>query len=183
MRLVTRCMTAKYNMVERGMFQILRPAGRQFTLRLCVKGLACALLLLAPPVVAAQSADLLRAYKNFETAKAANKVADALKYGDDALKLTEESGDNRSLVELLCNLGEFAAQAGEDRLAVQYYARALALQESLQGREHPDLIPTLTALAALHLKAKRYSDAAALEQRILGIERQVYGEQHENVLA
>jgi esterase/lipase superfamily enzyme len=176
-------MTAKYNMVERGMFQILRPAGRQFTLGLCVKGFACALLLLAPAVVAAQSADLLRAYKNFETAKAANKVADALKYGDDALKLTEESGDNRSLVELLCNLGEFAAQAGEDRSAVQYYARALALQESLQGREHPDLIPTLTALAALHLKAKRYSDAAALEQRILGIERQVYGEQHENVLA
>src|ERR1700689_726577 len=106
MRLGTRWITAKYNMVKRGLFQILRPAGRRLTVRLRVKGRACALLLLAPAIVAAQSADLLRAYKNFETAKAANKVADALKYGDDALTLTEEAGDKRGLVELLCNLGE-----------------------------------------------------------------------------
>lgn len=165
-------------MVELGIFRVLLPAGRRNA-----QTLACAMLLLAPGVILAQSADLLRAYRNFETAKAANKVADALKYGNDALTLTQEAGDKRSLVELLCNLGEFAAQSGEDQAAVQYYSRALVLQESLQGPEHPDLVPTLTALAALHLRADRYSDAAALEQRILAIERKAYGEQHENVLA
>jgi len=35
----------------------------------------------------------------------------------------------------------------------------------------------------LKLKDKRYAEAAALEQRILDIERQAYGEHHENVLA
>jgi esterase/lipase superfamily enzyme len=170
-------------MVELGIFQVLRPAGRRFAARRSAQSLICALLLLASATVLAQSADLLRAYKNFETAKAANKVADALKYGNDAVQLTEEGGDKASLIELLCNLGEFAAQSGEDPAAVRYYSRALALQESLQGPDNPDLVPTLTSLAALHLKAKRYSDAAVLEQRILAIERKTYGEQHENVLA
>jgi esterase/lipase superfamily enzyme len=170
-------------MVELGILQVLLPAGRRLAGRRHAQTLACALLLLVPGVILAQSTDLLRAYRNFEAAKAANKVADALKYGNDALTLTEETGDKRGLVELLCNLGEFAAQSGEDQSAVQYYSRALALQESLQGPDNPDLVPTLTALAALHLKAKRYSDAAALEQRILAIERKTYGEQHENVLA
>ena len=170
-------------MVELGILQVLLPAGRRLAGRRHAQTLACALLLLVPGVILAQSTDLLRAYRNFEAAKAANKVADALKYGNDALTLTEETGDKRGLVELLCNLGEFAAQSGEDQSAVQYYSRALALQESQQGPDNPDLVPTLTALAALHLKAKRYSDAAALEQRILAIERKTYGEQHENVLA
>jgi esterase/lipase superfamily enzyme len=170
-------------MVEPSIFQVLRLAAGRFAARRSARTLACALLLLAPAVLLAQSTDLLRAYKNFETAKAANKVADALKFGNDAVKLTEDGGDKQSLVELLCNLGEFAAQSGEDPAAVQYYSRALALQESLQGPDHPDLVPTLTALTALHLKAKRYSDAAALEQRILAIERKAYGEQNESVLS
>ena len=156
---------------------------RRFGVRRFTQEIACALLLLAPAAVLAQSADLLRAYKNFETAKAANKTTDALKYGDDAVKLTEQGGDQQSVIELLRNLGDFAAQAGMDQPAAHYYERALALQETLLGRSHPDLVPVLSALAELHLKAKRYSDAAALEQRILAIERQAYGEQHENVLA
>jgi esterase/lipase superfamily enzyme len=156
---------------------------RRFGVRRFAQEIACALLLLAPAAVLAQSADLLRAYKNFETAKAANKVTDALKYGDDAVNLTEKDGDQQSLIELLRNLGDFAAQAGMDQSAAHYYERALALQETVLGRSHPDLVPVLTALVELHLKAKRYADAAALEQRILGIERQAYGEQHENVLA
>ena len=149
----------------------------------CLPGLACALLLLAPTTVMAQSADLMRAYQNFEAAKAAAKVTDALKFGDAALKLTEEGGDKPALVELLSNLGDYAEQAGQDQAATRYYERALALQESSLGADHPDLVPLLTALADLNVKAKRYSEAAAFEQRVLGIERQVYGEHHENVLA
>jgi len=55
------------------------------------------------------------------------------------------------------------------------------LQESALGPDHPDSC-RVDALANLKLKDKRYSDAAALEQRILNIERRAYGEHHENVL-
>jgi esterase/lipase superfamily enzyme len=160
-------------MVEFGVFRIA--AWR------CLPGLAC-LLLLAPAAVSAQSVELMRAYQNFEAAKAADKVTDALKFGDDALRLTEEGGDKPAVVELLRNLGDYAAQAGQDQAASVYYQRALALQESTLGANHPDLVPLLTALADVNFKSKRYSEAAAFEQRILGIERQVYGEHHENVL-
>lgn len=161
---------------------MFEPGTRNAPLR-CLNGFACALLLMAPALASAQSADLLRAYRNFETAKAGHKVAEAFKSGDAAVKLTEEGGDQQSLVQLLRNLGDFAAQAGDERRAGQYYRRALALQESAIGPEHPDLVPLLTALADLCLKGRRYEEAAALEQRILGIERQAYGDHHENVLA
>jgi esterase/lipase superfamily enzyme len=142
-----------------------------------------AAVLLAPAAAWAQSTDLLLAYKNFEAAKAADKVSDALKFGNAALKLTEEGGDQQALIELLRNLGEYSAQVNQDGAASEYYGRALALQESALGPQNPDLVPTLTALADLHVKTKRYTDAAALELRILEIERQAYGEHHENVSA
>ena len=142
-----------------------------------------AAVLLAPAAAWAQSTDLLLAYKNFEAAKAADKVADALKFGNTALKLTEAGGDSAGLTELLLNLGDYAAQANQDGAAAEYYGRALALQESALGSQNPDLAPTLTALAKLHVKAKRYADATALELRVLDIDRQAYGEHHENVSA
>jgi esterase/lipase superfamily enzyme len=170
-------------MVELGIPPAFRLTRRRFAANGLVRKLACALLLFCPMLASAQSEDLLRAYQNFETAKAADKTDEALKYGDAALKLTEEGGDRQSLVELLRNLGEFAAQAGRDQEAVRYYQRALELQSAALGPDHPDLVPVLGALADLHAKARRYADAAALEQRILRIERQAYGEHHENVLA
>jgi esterase/lipase superfamily enzyme len=153
------------------------------TARRCLQQLALAAVLLAPAAARAQSTELLLAYKNFEAAKAANKVSDALKFGNTALKLTEEAADKPGLVELLRNLGEYSAQANQDGAAAEYYGRALALQESALGPQNPDLVPTLTALAELRVKGKRYADAAALELRILEIERQAYGEHHENVSA
>jgi esterase/lipase superfamily enzyme len=177
-------------MVEFGLVQLFGGLSRRCTLRRCLQQralaavlLALAAVLLAPAAVRAQSTDLLLAYKNFEAAKAADKVSDALKFGDAALKLTEASGDSAGLIELLRNLGDYAAQANQDAAATAYYGRALALQESTLGLQNPDLVPTLTALAQLHVKAKRYADAATLELRVLDIERQAYGEHHENVLA
>jgi esterase/lipase superfamily enzyme len=143
----------------------------------------CLFLLLMPAVLLAQSAELLRAYQNFETAKAAGKVQDALKYGNEALAITDAGGDKQSLFELLCALGEFSALSGKDDTALTYYERALTLQESRLGADHPDLVPVLTHLADLRLKAKQYPDTIALEQRILNIERLAYGERHENVEA
>ncbi len=136
-----------------------------------------------PGVAGAQSADLLKAYQNFETAKGAGKVQEALKYGNDALQMTEAAGDKQGLIELLRNLGDYSTEAGQDSKAVQYYERALALQEHELGPNDPDLVPVLTGLADLAAKAKRYADAQALEQRILNIEKLAYGDYHENVLA
>jgi esterase/lipase superfamily enzyme len=175
-------------MFQDGSYQISGAPLRRKSARHRLTRLAWALVLLPsialiPSMTLAQSAELVRSYQNFEAAKAANKVADALKYGDEAVKLTEQGGDRQTLIELLRNLGDFAAQSGQDAKAVEYYTRALSLQEAALGPNHPDLVPVLSSLADLHLKAKRYADAAALQQRILSIERQVYGQQHENVLA
>jgi esterase/lipase superfamily enzyme len=141
-------------------------------------------LLSVPGLASAQSDALLQTFRNYETAKAANQVAQALKYGDDAVRLTETEGaDHRDLVQLLLNLGEFAARTGGDQRAVLYYQRALSLQETDLGPAHPDLVPTLTALGDLHLKATRYPEAEAAFQRIAKIERAAYGDEHENVIA
>jgi esterase/lipase superfamily enzyme len=140
--------------------------------------------LAAPPLVAAQSADLLRAYQRFETAKAAKQTADALQSGEEALRLAEADGtDPQYRVELLRSLGDYAAQRGEDDRAVRFDQRALALQEAILNHDDPDLVPVLSALADLAVKDKRYADAESLLQRVLDIERAAYGNHHDNVLA
>jgi esterase/lipase superfamily enzyme len=142
-----------------------------------------AALVLAPWSTRAQSIEQLRAYQNFENAKAANKTAAALKLGKEAVRLTEGAGDKQELIELLRNVGDYAAQAGSDEQANEYYIRALNLQEASLGPNHPDLVPILTALAELSVKDKRYSDAEAQLTRILSIERSAYGDRHENTLS
>ena len=153
--------------------------------RLRVACIAAMLLAFATPaVVQAQSADLLRAYQRFETAKAANQTSNALRAGEEALRLADADGtDPQDRVELLRSLGDYAAQRGEDGRAIQFDQRALALQETILNHDDPDLVPVLSALAELALKAKRYADAAALLQRVLDIERAAYGDHHDNVLA
>src|SRR5664279_5776657 len=135
-------------MFQLGISQVLRLPRRRGAM-LSLKAFALTLVLAAPAVTLAQSTALLRAYQDYESAKAANKVADALKYGDEAVKLTESGGDTQSLVDLLRNLGDFAQQKGEDETAARYYQRALSLQESELGKDHPDLVPLLTSLADL----------------------------------
>jgi esterase/lipase superfamily enzyme len=142
-----------------------------------------AALVLAPWSTRAQSIEQLRAYQNFENAKAANKTAAALKLGKEAVRLTEGAGDKQELIELLRNVGDYAAQAGSDEQANEYYIRALNLREASLGPNHPDLVPVLTALAELSVKDKRYSDAEAQLTRIVSIERAAYGDRHENTLS
>jgi esterase/lipase superfamily enzyme/pterin-4a-carbinolamine dehydratase len=142
-----------------------------------------AALALTPCLACAQSADQQLAYQNFEYAKAAGKSPEALAYGKDAIRLTAAAGEKQELIELLRNVGDYAAQSGNDEQAGEYYSRALQLQEGLLGADHPDLVPTLTALLNLRVKDKRYADAEALLNRIVKIERAAYGEHHPNVLA
>jgi esterase/lipase superfamily enzyme len=145
--------------------------------------LLAAIMALAPVFARAQSAELVHAYQNFESAKVAGKTTDALKYAQQAIKLTDASGDKQNLIELLRNVGDYAAQAGEDAQASAFYSRALELQSVQLGAEHPDLVPLLTAMTDLALKDKRYADAETLLLRVAAIERSAFGEHHENVLA
>jgi esterase/lipase superfamily enzyme len=143
----------------------------------CLIGIAC-----VPRWAPAQSDALLLTYQRYESAKAANHVAEALKDGDEAVRLTEtESLGSDSLVELLRDLGDFCAQAGRDAEAVAYYGRALDLKQTALGPDHPDLVPLLSTLADLHINAKRYTEAAAVLEHAAKIERAAYGEHHENL--
>ena len=153
--------------------------------RLRAVRLACLLSLAAavPAPALAQSAELLQTYQSLETAKAEGKVQDALKYGDEAVRLTGTGADAQVLAQLLQNLGDYAAGAQQDAAARRYYEQALALQERALGPDHPDLVPVLTGLADLALRAGRFQDAEELELRVLALERRVYGDRHENVVA
>src|SRR5476649_77141 len=136
--------------------------------------LCAAALALAPSIGLAQSADQVRAFRNFESAKAANETTQALSYGKEAIALTESGGDQQVLIELLLGVADYAAQAGRDEQAQGYFTRALKLQEAALGPDHPDLVPTLTALATLNVKDKRYSDAETLLLRIVKIEQAAF---------
>lgn len=142
-----------------------------------------AALALGPWTTSAQSIDQVRAFQNFEAAKAAGNPAEALKLAQEAVRLTETGSDNAQLVEVLRNVGDYAAQVGADDQASGYYMRALNLQETALGLNHPDLVPILSALAHLSLKDKRYADAEAQFTRMANIEAAAYGERHENTLA
>jgi esterase/lipase superfamily enzyme len=144
--------------------------------------LAALLLAAASGWASAQSDALLQTFQRYDAAKTANRVVEALEYGDAAVKLSQTEGiDREERVRLLRDLADFAAQAGRDSQALAYYDQTLKLEEADLGPNHPDLVPVLSALADLHLKAKRYAEAAAVLQRIVGIERAAYGEHHENV--
>jgi len=152
-------------------------------MRIALHLLFAALLCTSSPLVIGQSADLVRSYKDYEAAKAAHKVADALKYGNEAVRLTEQSGEKQQLGELLRDLGDYAAQENKDSEALGYYDRALTLQQEQLGASNPDLVPLLTDMANLQLKGQHYAQAEPLLNRILEIERAAYGERHPNVLA
>jgi esterase/lipase superfamily enzyme len=169
--------------VERGVLPVFRSLGRLYVLRRALRWLGCVLVLSTPAAALAQSADLIHAYQHSEAAKAAGRVQEALQYGEEALQLATAERESQGLDELLHDLGDLAAQSGDDERAAGYYARALLLQEGALGRDHPDLIAVLTALADLRLKNKRFDEAEALELRILDIERKAYGEHHINVTA
>jgi esterase/lipase superfamily enzyme len=151
-------------------------------MRSTVPALLTAIIALAPSFAWPQSAELVRTFQNFESAKAAHKTAEALKDAKDAVSLVEASGEKQDLIELLRNVGDYAQQVGDDAQAAAFYSRALELQSAQLGNDHPDLVPLLTAMADLAIKDKRFPDAEALLLRMTAIERAAFGDHHENVI-
>lgn len=142
------------------------------------------LYFLMPQTGLAQSAEQVQSYQDFETAKAADQVPQALAAGDKALQLAAtENADSQVQIDLLRSVAEYAVQSGESQAAIDYYQRALALQEAVLGPDHPDLVPVLTAIAEQQLRLQHYAEAEAALQRALSIQRATYGERHPNVVA
>jgi esterase/lipase superfamily enzyme len=152
-------------------------------MRIHLPALLAVLVCAAPSLAVGQSLELVRSYKDFESAKSAHKVSDALRYGNEAVRLTEQAGDKQQLSELLHSLGSYAAEESKDAEAIGYYERALSLEQDRLGAANPELIPLLTDMTDLQLKEQHYAQAETLLNQILGIERAAYGDQHPNVLA
>jgi len=132
----------------------------------------------------AQSAGQVRSVQEFEAAKAANQVPQALAAGEHAVQLARaEGGDVPAQIDLLRSVAAFAAQAGRSQAALGYYQQALALQQADLGPDDPDLVPLLTAIAEQLISQKRYAEAETTLKRALTIERAAFGERHPNVLA
>ena len=100
-------------------------------LRRALKWLGCVLVLSTPAAALAQSADLIHAYQHSEAARAAGRVQEALQYGEEALQLATAERESQVLDELLYDLGNLAAQSGDDERAAGYYARALSDRKSV----------------------------------------------------
>ena len=152
-------------------------------MRISLSFILAAVFFAASPLTFGQSAQLVNSLKDFEKAKSEHKVADALRYGNDAARQTEQSGDKLQLGELLRDLGDYAAEENKDPEALGLYERALAVQQERLGAANPELVSLLTVMTNLQLKGQHYGEAEALLNRTLSIERTSYGDHHPNTLA
>lgn len=144
--------------------------------------LAGAWLFSVPLAGHTQSAELLQTYQQFETARAAQDWPNAVAQGRKALQLADAATISAAeLKDLLCRLGEALANNGDSKEALLIYQRALAAQETALGLDHPDLAPTLQALAELQIKTQHYAEAEELLRRMLAIEEVAYGKRNENL--
>ncbi|MEO7773100.1 MAG: alpha/beta fold hydrolase, partial [Steroidobacteraceae bacterium] len=144
----------------------------------------CALSALST-TASSQSVELLQAFGAFETARAAQDNQAAIILGDEALRLLEAQGSTnpQESIDLLRNLAEANVTAGQLVPALLLYERALNAQEAMLGPLHPDLVKILQPMQELEARQQHYAAAEILQQRIVAIERGVYGDQHAIVLA
>ena len=97
----------------------------------------------------------------------------------DVLALVEEVAPrSRELASVLRVLGAGAADQSRREENVELSQQALALQEELLGRDHPDVASTLTELAHTLSDLKRFPDAEAAAGRALVTRERLYGESH-----
>ena len=62
---------------------------------------------------------MFQTFQRYDAAKTANRVAEALGYGDAAVKLSQTEGvDREDRVRLLRDVADFAAQTGRDSQAL-----------------------------------------------------------------
>jgi tetratricopeptide (TPR) repeat protein len=77
----------------------------------------------------------------------------------------EPQSNPTSVAISVLHLAELYRVQGRYEEAEPFYQRALALLEKVRGREHPELLGTLTGYAALLRKTGRKAEAKQLDDR------------------
>ena len=82
----------------------------------------------------------------------------------------------------LNNLAAIHAKLGEYDEADLRYRQSLTIIESIQGPQHPDLLPGLKNLALLHRRQEDFAQAERLYQRSFLIVKRLLGEDHPHLI-
>jgi len=82
---------------------------------------------------------------------------------------------------LLNQTGYYLNGKAEYAQALPLYERALAIDEKVYGKEHPEVATDLNNLANLYYAQGAYEQALPLSERALAIDEKVYGKEHPDV--
>jgi esterase/lipase superfamily enzyme len=158
---------------------------RRLNMTVLARIVVCGLVCCMPVICAGQSVELQHAYQRFAQAREGGDLRAAADAGRAALALLDGGAEHipGDEIDLLRDLADVLARAGEPAQALALYRRQLALQEAALAPDHPDLVPTLEAMAGVYGQLHDLAGAERMLQRTLDIERAVYGPGHENVVA
>jgi len=84
---------------------------------------------------------------------------------------------------LLNELGGTIYNLGDHKKAIEYYAQALAIDESVFGKEHPNVARELNNLGSAWKALGDHRKAIEYYEQALAIWKEVYGEKHPHVAA
>lgn len=147
-------------------------------------GVACTCMLTLTAAAFGQDLSSFQPYQLYQAARDDHDYAAAADYARQSVAAAEKQHGKSSLelVDPLERLAEVLVLGGELQAANEQYARVLRIQEDSLGATHPELIPTLDAIVGVAIALEKYSDAEATLQRILNIERAVYGDKSEQII-
>jgi len=111
------------------------------------------------------------------------RYSDAKQWFFQALTEAERSGEpSPSQAMTLNNLAAVHEALGESEEAELRYQQSLFVIETIQGPNHPDLVPGLNNLALLYVQNGKFQQAEPLLRRSLNILESHLGETHAHLL-
>ena len=139
-----------------------------------------ALLPIIATPAAAQSPELMAAYRQYKMLSEQGRYAEAELFAREALKLgaTEFGPDHPNYAILLNNMAVIHDGLRRYAAAEPLYKRALEIREKALGPEHELVGKTLARLAGLYFDQGRYTDAKPLLERSLAIQESSLGPDH-----
>ncbi len=140
---------------------MLRPLSRLLPAGLL---LALAALILPPaPPAKAQSAQLMKEFRQYQALNKAGKYSEAIVHAKKALALGEKTfgTEHKAYAALLNNLALLYQTQGRYLEAEPLYKRSLSIYEAALGKNHRLVATTLNNLAFLHFAQRNWRKAAA----------------------
>ncbi|HIJ43692.1 MAG TPA: tetratricopeptide repeat protein [Rhodospirillaceae bacterium] len=136
-----------------------------------------------PGMAAAQSDELMRAYKQYQALEKQGRYVEAERFARKALELAEQEfgPEHPTTAAFINNLAGLYYRQGRYADAEPLFKRALAIREKALVPEHPNVAASLNNLAELHRAQGRYGNAEPLFKRSLAIVEKTLGPEHPNV--